>query len=193
LVFFLSILGNTKKGGIFMKRLLLMFCFLFSLLVSGTIQAAVVTDPGGYGGDTSITNLEILGLGTYDVEFIYGTYASIFGIENFDFAEPTDAQTAVTSICSTLNDAGVGSIYTTDLSTIGKNSFYIPTLDGSIIKIVKGTTGSPWHIWDGIMTEFTIDDNHMYADLEMVPIPPALWLLGSGLIGMVGIRRKIRQ
>jgi hypothetical protein len=30
-------------------------------------------------------------------------------------------------------------------------------------------------------------------EIAAVPIPPALWLLGSGLIGIVGIRRKINQ
>ena len=27
----------------------------------------------------------------------------------------------------------------------------------------------------------------------VVPIPPAAWLLGSGLIGIVGIRKKIKK
>ena len=29
------------------------------------------------------------------------------------------------------------------------------------------------------------------VSLNAVPVPPALWLLGSGLVGLVGIRRKI--
>jgi len=31
------------------------------------------------------------------------------------------------------------------------------------------------------------------ADVAPVPIPGAIWLLGSGLIGMVGMRKKIRN
>ena len=30
-------------------------------------------------------------------------------------------------------------------------------------------------------------------EVPAVPIPPAVWLLGSGLIGIVGIRRKIKK
>ena len=40
-----------------------------------------------------------------------------------------------------------------------------------------------------------IDDNH--DDLIMaftpVPLPGALWLLGSGLLGLVGLRRKLTK
>ena len=32
-----------------------------------------------------------------------------------------------------------------------------------------------------------------WASFQVVPIPGAVWLLGSGLIGIVGIRRKIKN
>ncbi len=30
-------------------------------------------------------------------------------------------------------------------------------------------------------------------ELHTVPIPGAVWLLGSGLLGLVGIRRKLKK
>jgi hypothetical protein len=32
-----------------------------------------------------------------------------------------------------------------------------------------------------------------YADFTVVPIPAAVWLLGSGLIGLWGLRRRLKN
>jgi hypothetical protein len=39
-------------------------------------------------------------------------------------------------------------------------------------------------------TEFAGGEIDAFADVAPVPVPAAVWLLGSGLIGLVGIRRK---
>jgi hypothetical protein len=39
----------------------------------------------------------------------------------------------------------------------------------------------------------TLDYVHVTADPTAVPIPAAAWLLGSGLLGLVGIRRRMRK
>ena len=36
-------------------------------------------------------------------------------------------------------------------------------------------------------------DNQVQDQYRAVPIPAAAWLLGSGLLGLVGIRRKINN
>lgn len=36
-------------------------------------------------------------------------------------------------------------------------------------------------------------DNWTYTAHQVVPIPGAVWLLGSGLVGFVGLRKKIRR
>jgi len=33
-------------------------------------------------------------------------------------------------------------------------------------------------------------DNFTFNETSAVPLPPSVWLLGSGLIGLVGLRRK---
>ncbi len=35
--------------------------------------------------------------------------------------------------------------------------------------------------------------DHIYAGTSVVPVPGAVWLLGSGLLGMVGLRRKAHK
>jgi len=37
------------------------------------------------------------------------------------------------------------------------------------------------------------DIEYMTANMLVTPLPPALWLLGSGIIGLVGIRRKFKE
>jgi len=39
--------------------------------------------------------------------------------------------------------------------------------------------------------EYTAGSYSASLDVASVPIPGALWLLGSGLVGMVGVRRKL--
>lgn len=77
------------------------------------------------------------------------------------------------------------------------------------------SNGSYYHYWarlynaDDVLnagqiythrTEHTVDYANMEAgsflirtDLPSVPLPPALWLLGSGLIGILGVRRKLKK
>ena len=54
---------------------------------------------------------------------------------------------------------------------------------------VGGTLIYPWN--DSISTDTT----YLSANFKgnVVPIPSALWLLGSGLIGLLGVRRRFRK
>ncbi|MBU0768049.1 MAG: VPLPA-CTERM sorting domain-containing protein, partial [Proteobacteria bacterium] len=38
-----------------------------------------------------------------------------------------------------------------------------------------------------------VDSSTLSGNFNIVPIPGAIWLLGSGIIGMVGIRRKFKK
>lgn len=56
--------------------------------------------------------------------------------------------------------------------------------------------------WNFTAFQGTLDDIHLYsnaltaaeitADMNAVPIPGAVWLLGSGLLGLMGLKRKYR-
>lgn len=54
---------------------------------------------------------------------------------------------------------------------------------------VKGIDLSPGFSWWAV----TENDSLRVADFAVVPIPNAAWLLGSGLIGLIGLRRRVRK
>jgi len=57
--------------------------------------------------------------------------------------------------------------------------------------------GRAWHFYipdpDGWYPNSSPFDTNWTYTAEVVPIPGAVWLLGSGLIGIVGIRRKFKK
>lgn len=69
----------------------------------------------------------------------------------------------------------------TDYPTHPSLAFKFGFFDGAQIGANKSllTSGIVWAVRDG--------------DVAPVPIPSAVWLLGSGLIGLVGFRRKLRR
>jgi len=51
------------------------------------------------------------------------------------------------------------------------------------------TVGSQWVLGDGTILDDIILPQHL-ATLTQTPVPAAVWLLASGLLGIVGIKRK---
>lgn len=86
-----------------------------------------------------------------------------------------------------------------------------PTSSGDAYLSVEGETiyGTDPFVYDGTHNGYSFADCYLIAQIwsttenasfsftdvqaTVVPIPSAVWLLGSGLIGIVGIRRKIRK
>lgn len=96
------------------------------------------------------------------------TVKDALGTEIFEWIyDPDDSSTYTQTL-----DLNYSEVYTIDLA--------IMTVDGHIVTY---DTGDP----------FDFDfENFAWLDIDTheVPIPGALWLLGSGLIGLIGLRRK---
>ena len=76
------------------------------------------------------------------------------------------------------NNSGIDWVYASDV--------LVPNLDGYLAAahmIPVGTDGKP----TGASTGYAAGKD------KPVPIPAAVWLLGSGLIGLVGLRRKFKK
>jgi hypothetical protein len=61
------------------------------------------------------------------------------------------------------------------------HSYFSPAVSGSVLTVRWGTS---WNIG--------IDNINFDESAAPVPVPPSIWLLGSSLFGLIGIRRKFR-
>ena len=127
--------------------------FWFEFL--GVASAAVVVSVDTNNMVTGIEGLSIGELGTYDVDFLNGTYDSIWG-SGFDFNGKNDAIAAIDAVRDTLNNediiaptpAGVD-IHTGD----GNLQFYIPyddSISGFIVQAFLLSTcsdGYGGYVW----------------------------------------------
>ena len=171
------------------------------LLGASTAQANVVLEGNNV---VRIDNLELnfdqdeLD-GFYNVEFINGQGSSLYpgGESSFDFDNAEDAGTALVQINNALN---LNTPVPTGASSAGTEQFFIPALErfgvwgafGSQFFEPGGVPG-----WDACELDCLSgvailgpDEFNTYAKISAVPVPAAVWLFGSGLLGLIGIARK---
>jgi hypothetical protein len=98
----------------------------------------------------------------------------------------------------------------------GTITFSTPTLmaeneNGDTLTFTGGNTdfmvglwgGTSWHMDDGnasiipsgnaVALTYTVGEQVLTVDVAVVPVPAAVWLFGSGLLGLVGIARRRRS
>ena len=159
----------------------------------------------------AILGLEIQGQALpFNVEFLAGTANDIYGDSpTFDFS-PLEASFAVDAVNEALNSRSANSIW----GNVGPQGggpgygFYgIGTGVKSVEAInytlylggyVRGSdSGEQWveavkdTAFAGLIE--SSDANWSWAKFTPVPIPAAVWLLGGGLIGLVGLRRRFKN
>ncbi len=150
-----------------------------------------------YGGDTWNTYVGHMGLvlnyNSIDDFFVFviqdnngnGLFDRVYFYKNYEAYSATPAVTET---------------YFENLSFEVPNTYFEVTDngDGTVTGYIEAT-GDTWtKTFDssytgtgiGLKTYYTKADN-FYAD--SVPVPGAIWLLGSGLIGLVGYRRKLNK
>jgi PEP-CTERM motif len=175
------------------KKVLLMVYVILSMLIYDKTEAATTII---YDTDVTrvlgINGLDLSTLGTWNVDFKYGTYTGIFGT-SFDFNGAVDAQLVTSAMAAVLNtDSGL--LMVTDGGVPGSTFALVPyqTNGPSIDTLAVIKSAGAWQSPSQVYTQ-NIGTETWYAKATAVPVPGAFWLLGSGLIGTVGIRKKFKK
>ena len=87
---------------------------------------------------------------------------------------------------------GVPSTYVTKSQIVNIPNLSITDGGLTLQYIGGGIGGSPGSWYLGPPTYYYLDAGLWNYTATSVPIPGAVWLLGSGLIGIVGVRRKLK-
>ena len=77
-------------------------------------------------------------------------------------------------------------------SASGSGSALVAAGAGSWTVVNFGNVGAAWQAFDGTpyTEKFNITVNGTAAPPAVIPIPAAVWLFGSGLLGLVGVARR---
>jgi opacity protein-like surface antigen len=199
-----------------MKRFLAGAAALAAVLASPAAAATLITN--GSGQLTGATGVSVNGA-SYDVEFVEGTCAALFGgcdsISDFPFQNEADATTAMQALLDQVfTDGPVGQFNSDysmtlgcDTNTTGGCTAMIPlelqfsSLTG---RGAYNTDGSDYIIWTGLSSTYdtSLDNFWVWArftpslaappDPSAVPEPStwAMMLLGFGAIGFAARRRR---
>jgi hypothetical protein len=75
---------------------------------------------------------------------------------------------------------------TANWTTYNYTTFADASATGGITLQLNSTCGAD----AGCFADFSIDNVSISADVSAVPVPAAVWLFGSGLVGLIGIARR---
>jgi hypothetical protein len=133
----------------------------------------------------------------------------IFEVSNVPYDSPPTTLTNISAFVADINggawelgtvfdryvtdwgfDEGPGTYFGgADLSSAGD----VPLINGPVVEIIA-LNDDPLTLSN--FTAYTLDldvNNSVAANLNPVPIPPTVLLLGAGLMGLVGIRRRVKS
>jgi hypothetical protein len=182
---------------------------LLVLLLAYSLQSQAATIHTDTSGTTLLGFYDVSVDGAlYDVTFVDGTYNAVFGAQPLSFSGLTEAYAASDALeeaiaqYPTWDDHSAGTpIGIASSSNIW--GFFIPyeitqpdqvSVLSLLHKYIAPGISSP-HLFVGLATSYDTTDltGSVWARWERVnavPIPAAVWLFGSGLLGLIGLSKR---
>lgn len=183
-----------------MKKVLLSTAL--TLAMAASVQAATLSFLPGYNNitigetvsvDVEISGLEIVDLAGFDLDVNFE--ASVLNFTGYILygelgTVPGDAEDL------SLGDDGSGTINLAEMSWLGdlsgqSDSFTLATLTFEGLEVGSSSLAFTYadlsDDWGDVITADTLGGR---VDINAVPLPGAVWLFGSGLVGFVGLKRK---
>jgi hypothetical protein len=201
----MDISNNKTMGSAFKRGALIATAVIIGM--GGAAQAANV-ELDGSGNVIRVTNLDLdfdndALDGFYNVDFITGVGADIYGFDpaDFDFSPSEENSLAIIQLNNALNLADTVPV---GAGSIGSDQYFIPAIEFNF-------PFPPLDIWGAFGGEniaglwgdcerncligtsaLRPDDVATFAKFSIseVPVPAAAWLFGSALLGLAGIGRK---
>ena len=187
------------------SHLLAALCALALVILANTAQAALMNPIMGLNIDGTVYNVtfhedSFNALWDADDNGAFGGGASVFSSAPTFWGDPTGAQAATKAIIVALGNTDTTTTYPSD-------AFQVPFYGGDSTTALHAGIETIYSAIDSnIITDsdpldpnYGQDDSFIsytclfpYASFEVatVPIPAAIWLFGSGLLGMIGIARR---
>ena len=118
---------------------------------------------------------------------ISNSYYNVSAVDGYDDVYSTTVLTGTSLSNKQDSFTGVEAI---DLSAFDEG---VTEIIMNLYTISSSDWGATWTITE-LDNEFFVlslnDDGTLSAEIRAVPVPAAVWLLGSGLLGLIGIRRR---
>ena len=169
------------------------------LIFSSPVFAYTVIDNNGF--VEGITDLTVGELGTFDVAFIWDSFTNVYSSHDIVLQNSDEAFAASSAVNEALNSVNAALLREAGTATQTATNYHL-TFDYAestfwfIYNSMQSLTG--YHDWATNPNIYSVVNNPTITAMHAVftpvqstvPVPGAVWLLGSGLMGLIGLRRK---
>jgi hypothetical protein len=187
------------------KISIVLFLLCTSSVLSTQLQAAIISfDPSSQSvqlGDTATVDLRISGLGddilaAFDIDVSFDD--SILAYQSFTFGTGLDVlgygsiQDVDDSVSGTVNVYELSFDFDSDLINLQPNNFVLGTFTFDTLSI--GTSALDVTYVDLVGANYSLlQASVVSGSISAVPVPAAIWLFGTALIGMIGFNKRKRD
>jgi len=144
-------------------------------------------------------------LGAYDIDLTFD--AGLFTFNSFTFGDPVlgnqldlfgfGSVSGSSLVGNTLDLFEISLDLASDLDTLQAPEFILASVVFDVNQVLGvglfDLSISPFGLSDSLGDSLDDDPNIIAAEVQVVPVPAAIWLFGTGLIGLIGFskRRKV--